>query len=504
VLPFRLDNLAAAIPGALVVGDGQVPVQRIVFDSRRVAAGDLFVALPGTIDNGARYVGQAIERGAVALVAETRDAIPADRAGIVVPSARRGLGLLSAALQRWPSRSLRVIGVTGTDGKTTTSTLIASILRASGRRVGLVSTVRAEIGDDRVDTGLHTTTPDAPDLQSYLRRMVDASTSDAVLEVTSHGLAQERVAGCDFDVAVITNVTGDHLDYHQTLDRYLDAKLKLFSGLDDSFHKPGIPKCAVLNLDDPSAERIASLTFDRRLSYGLERHADVRARYVRFTPTSSAFDAETPAGSVSVELPLVGWYNVANALAAIATAVSLEVPFEAIQAGLARSPGIPGRLERVDLGQPFEVFIDFAHPPNSLEQVLTLTRERCRRQLSVVFGCAGLRDRGKRPLMGEVAARYADRIYLTAEDPRTENLDDIIESIAAGCRAGGRREGADFWRVPDRSEAIARAIHAAGEGDLVLITGKGHEQSMCFGETEVPWNDVEAARDALQRRAPAP
>ncbi len=182
---------------------------------------------------------------------------------------------------------------------------------------------------------------------------------------------------------------------------------------------------------------------------------------------------------------------------------SLDVPFEAIQAGLARLPGIPGRLERVDLGQPFEVFVDFAHTPNSLEQVLTLARERCRRQVFVVFGCAGLRDHVKRPRMGEIAGRYADRIYLTAEDPRTENLDEIIESIASGCRAGGRREGTDFWRVPDRSEAIRRAIDEAGEGDLVLITGKGHEQSMCFGEIEVPWNDVEVARDVLRRRPPA-
>jgi UDP-N-acetylmuramoyl-L-alanyl-D-glutamate--2,6-diaminopimelate ligase len=499
----NLASLAEAVPGAVVLGNPEIAIRRVVFDSRQVGASDLFVALPGTVVDGAQYVAQAFANGAAAAVVERPDVLPVGLPGLVVPSARRALGLLSAQREGWPSRQLRVVGVTGTDGKTTTSSLIASILRQAGRRVGLVSTVRAEIGDDALDTGFHTTTPDAPDLQRYLRLMVERDTQDAVLEVTSHGLAQGRVTGVDFDVAVITNVTGDHLDFHGTVDEYLAAKLKLFEGLADSARKPGVPKGIVYNLDDRSAPRIAGLPSDRKLGYALEQAADVRARAVRLYAGASSFDAVTPAGAFSVVVPLPGWYNVANALAAIAAGFVLDAPTEAIQRGLAEFAGVPGRMEKIDLGQLFEVFVDFAHTPNSLEQVLSLARERGRRRVAVVFGCAGRRDRQKRPVMGEIAARFADRIYLTAEDPRTESLDAIIEAIAEGCRRAGRREGVDFWRVPDRAEAIERAIAEAEEGDLVLVTGKGHERSMCFGQTEVPWSDQDAVRQALERRLAA-
>jgi UDP-N-acetylmuramoyl-L-alanyl-D-glutamate--2,6-diaminopimelate ligase len=498
--PARLGDLALAVPGARLLGNGDIRVARVSFDSRQVTTGDLFVALPGTVEDGLRYVGDALRRGAVAVVVENGAAIPAGRSGIVVPSARRALGLMSAALNDWPSRSLRVTGVTGTDGKTTTTTMISSILRAAARHVGVVTTVRAEIGDDLVDTGFHTTTPDAPDLQRYLRRMVESGAEDAVLEVTSHGLAQERVAGCDFDVAVITNVTGDHLDFHESFEAYLDAKLRLFRGLDRAWQKPGIPTGAVYNLDDISAEPISAMRFDRRLSYSLDRPADVRPRGVAFGRGSTRFDVETPREAFPVEMPFVGWYNVANALAAIAAGLILDVPTPDIQRGIAEVPTIPGRLEPMNAGGPFEVFVDFAHTANSLERVLALARERCRRKLSLVFGCAGRRDATKREPMGEIAGRYADRIYLTAEDPRTESLDAILESIAAGCCKSNRREGVDFWRVPDRGDAIARAIAEADEGDLVLITGKGHEQSMCFGTTEIPWSDAAAAHAALAQR----
>jgi UDP-N-acetylmuramoyl-L-alanyl-D-glutamate--2,6-diaminopimelate ligase len=330
--------------------------------------------------------------------------------------------------------------------------------------------------------------------------MVERGATDAVLEVTSHGLAQERVAGCDFDVAVITNVTSDHLDFHGTLESYLAAKLRLFEALNAAYRKPGTPKVAVANLDDVSAEPIAKISADWHISYALERRADVRARGVRFHSDSTAFDAETPVGAVPVELRLTGWYNVANALAAIATSVALDASPTAIQEGLARFEPLPGRFESIDLGQMFDVVVDFAHTVHSFEQVLALARERCRRRVHVVFGCAGLRDREKRPRMGEAAAQYADSIYVTAEDPRTESLDQIIEEIVVGCRRLGRREGADLWRIPDRAEAIERAINSATDGDLVLLTGKGHERSMCFGAIEYPWSDQDAARAALTRR----
>jgi UDP-N-acetylmuramoyl-L-alanyl-D-glutamate--2,6-diaminopimelate ligase len=496
----RLETLADSVPGARLIGRADETIRRIVFDSRSIRNGDLFVALPGTVDDGSRYVADAFHRGAAAAVVERPDLLPPHRSGIVVASARTALGLMAATHERHPSLQLRVIGVTGTDGKTTTSTLIASILRAAGRSVGLVSTVSAEIGDRKVDTGLHTTSPEAPDLQSYLREMVDQGNQDAVLEVTSHALAQERVVGCEIDVGVITNVTSDHLDFHGSYADYLAAKLRLFEMLFESIRKPGVAKCAIYNLDDPSAAAIESLPVDKRLSYALVRRADIQARAVSFDLDSSRFDVQTPDGTLSVDLPLPGWYNVANGLAAVATATILGVSSEAIVAGLAEIPIIPGRFEAVPTILAFDVFVDFAHTPNSLERVLAMARQRCKAKVSVVFGCAGLRDRQKRPRMGEVATKYADRVYLTAEDPRTESLADIIDSVADGCRAAGGREGVDFWREPDRAEAIERAIADAEPCDLVLITGKGHEQSMCFGVTEVPWSDRQAAAAALRRR----
>ncbi len=497
---MRLSDAARVVPGACLIGDGHVRVSRIVFDHRQVNPGDLFVALRGTRLDGAQFIPAAFDRGAVAAVVEQRESLPAGRPGLVVTSTRLALGLLAAELEGWPSRRLRVAGVTGTDGKTTTSSLLAAVLRASGRRVGSITTVSAQIGDTSLDTGFHTSTPDAPDLQHYLRLMVEAGMEDAVLEVTSHGLDQDRVAGCDFDLAVVTNVTSDHLDYHRTYDAYLAAKLKLFQSLERSARKPGVPKGIVYNLDDRSAEPISHLWCERRLSYALERRADVRARGVRLYADATAFDVESPVSSFPVELPLPGWYNVANALAAAAAALIWDVPIPAIQEGLATFGGVPGRLERIDRGQDFEVFVDFAHTANSLEMVLRLKREQCRRRLLIVFGCAGLRDRGKRPVMGEIAGRFADRIYLTAEDPRTESLEAILEEIAEGCRKAGRREGVDYWKIPDRATAIERAIFDAKPGDVVLVTGKGHERSMCFGTVEQPWSDQDAVRQAIDRR----
>ena len=495
-----LGALARAVPGARLVGEAEMKVDRIVFDSRRVRPGSVFVALPGTVVDGARYIPNAISAGASAIVAEQATSIPPGIPGLVVPSARRALGLLAAGLADWPSRDLRVVGVTGTDGKTTTSGLIASILRAAGRNVGTVTTVFAEIGVEQIDTGFHTTTPDAPELQTYLRQMVQHGVQDAVLEVTSHGLVQERVAGCEFDLAVITNVTHDHFELHGSYEAYLAAKLRLFESLLEYPAKLGSPKGAVYNLDDPSAEPIARLAIPIRLSYALEKRAEVRPRAVRFRDGGAVFDAETPAGTIPLELPLPGWYNIANCLAAVSATLLLGVAPSAIQEGVAAFPGVPGRMERIDLGQPFEVYVDFAHTPNGVEQVLAMVRERGRRSISVVFGCNGLRDRQKRPRMGEAAGRLADRIYLTAEDPRTEPLDQIIEDIAVGVLRANRREGVDFWRVPDRTDAIGRAIDEAAEGDIVLVLGKGHERSMCIGTTEFPWSDQDVVRAAVSRR----
>ena len=498
----RLRRLLDALPHKEVHGDVEVDIIGLAHDSRQVRPGDLFVAIKGLTTDGHNYIPEALQKGAVAVVAEREPgAIPGFPSFplIIVPDSRAALAFLAAALYGFPSRLLRLIGVTGTDGKTTTVNLIASILRMAGYRTGLISTVNAVIGEEVHDTGLHTTTPDAHEIQHYLAQMVEAETEYAVLEATSHGLAQHRVTACDFDVAVITNITHEHLDYHGTFEDYREAKAMLFRALNKSFRKPGVPKVAILNADDPSFAYFRAIPADVHLSYGLGESAQVRALDIVHSPQGLAFTVVSPAGEFPIRSPLVGCFNVYNILAAVAAALSQDIPFQAIQQGVEAVKGVVGRMERVDLGQDFTVIIDFAHTPNGLEQALHTVREMTSGRVIVVFGCAGLRDTGKRPMMGEIAGHLADLIVLTAEDPRTEDVNDIIDQIAVGCEKAGRREGLDYWRVPDRAEAIERAVKMALPGDLVIVTGKGHERSMCYGTVEYPWSEHEAVEKALRK-----
>ena len=500
---MHLIQLLDALPAVISRVGPDVEVSGIRADSRRVRPGDLFVAIPGVNVDGHRFIPQALEEGAVAVVGEREPQDLPDLPWgsftyVQVGDAREAWGWLCAAWEGFPSRRMLLVGVTGTDGKTTTSTLIHAILRAAGLNAGLVTTVAARIGGEEIDTGFHTTTPDPPDLQRYLARMVQAGATHAVLEVTSHGLAQHRVAGCDFDVAAITNVTHEHLDFHGTFEAYLEAKARLFDGLATSFHKPGVPKVAVLNRDDRSFPRLQGTQADRQVIYSLGEEADVTARDVRYGPDATRFTLLLPGGEVEIETSLVGAYNVGNVLAAAATAVGLGLPPEAIAEGVAAVKGVPGRMERIDEGQDFLAIVDFAHTPNALAQALRTVRRMAEGRVIVVFGCAGLRDREKRPAMGRIAAELADVVILTAEDPRTEDLNEIIEASAAAAREAGKREGVDLFRVPDRGEAILRACQMARPGDLVIACGKGHEQSMCFGTTEYPWDDREAMRRALR------
>ncbi|MCR4407181.1 MAG: UDP-N-acetylmuramoyl-L-alanyl-D-glutamate--2,6-diaminopimelate ligase [Anaerolineae bacterium] len=499
-----LSQLLKALPTKRTHGNLGVNVCGLASDSRLVRPGDLFVAIHGLNTDGHNFIPQAIERGAIAIVAERELPpsspelpFPSEFPVILVPDSRAALAYLAAAWHGYPARQMRVVGVTGTDGKTTTVNLIHSILAAAGHKTGMISTVNALIGDTFYDTGLHTTTPDAPDIQRLLAQMVETDTEYAVLEVTSHGLDQHRVTACDFDVAVVTNVTHEHLDYHGTYQAYLEAKARLFHALTASARKPDTPKIAVLNADDNSFAYFRPIPADWHLTYGLDAPADVTAAEISSTPEGIAFVAHTPRGNFSVRSPLIGRYNVYNFLAAITVGISQNLPIPAIQQGIAAVRGVVGRMEHIDAGQPFTVIVDFAHTPNSLQRALETVRELTSGQVIVVFGCAGLRDRFKRPVMGEIAGRLADQVVITAEDPRTESLDDIMAQIAAGCEKAGRHEGKDYWRIGDRAEAIAFAVRLARPGDLVLVTGKGHEQSMCFGTTEYPWSDHQAVRKAL-------
>lgn len=544
---MRLAQLVAALPDLLAsAGDLQGTITRITADSRQVVPGALFVAYRGAGVDGHRFIPDALQRGAAAIAAE-RSPAGLRPAGSAVPflqvgDGRAALAWLSAAWYGHPSRSMALVGITGTDGKTTTANLLYNILRAAGRRPGLISTVSAVIADEICDTGLHTTTPDAPDVQRYLAEMRDAGAEIAVLEVTSHGLAQHRVTGCAFDVAVVTNITHEHLDFHGSYEAYRQAKASLFRSLADGPEKPGfggLPKTAVLNRDDGSYEFLAAIPAERVITYGTEAGGCANTEEPPAAPSPSRTPAlaltaanihHSPAGIefdvlISAPVPmsppprvaaapchlvtsLVGGFNVSNILAAAGAALALGVAPDAIAAGVRATTGIPGRMQPIDRGQPFAAIVDFAHTPNALARALETARGLAapHGRVIAVFGSAGLRDREKRRLMGEVAARLADVTVVTAEDPRTEDLAAIIAETAAALAANGRTEGRDFFRVADRQRAILRAVEMAGPGDVVIVCGKGHEQSMCFGAEEHPWRDQDAlswALDALQGKVVA-
>lgn len=499
---MKLVELLAALPNKKMSGpaDAGVEVAALAYDSRRVTPGGLFVAFKGDTFDGHDFIPQALAAGAAAVVGEA-DLQPEAVPYVLVPDARLALAQLAAAWHGYPSRRLKLIGVTGTDGKTTTATLIHGLLTAAGCKAGLISTVSAVIGEGEVyETGLHTTTPDALAVQGFLARMAAAGNEYAVLEATSHGLAQHRVGACDFDVAVVTNVTREHLDYHGSYEQYRADKARLFHSLTTSQRKPGVPKVAVLNADDASFDFLRRIPADRQITYALHRPAHVTARDIAYAPDVTRFVVQTPRDRFEAETRLVGQFNVYNALAAVAVGFSQRLDADVMQAGIAAVRGVVGRVERIDEGQDFAAIVDFAHTPNALENVLCTLRAVTEGRLLVVFGCAGLRDAEKRPVMGEIAGRLADVIVMTAEDPRTESLEAIIDQIAAGAEKAGARAGRDYHRVPDRAEAIAFAVELARAGDTVVVTGKGHERSMCFGTTEYPWSDHEALRAALRRR----
>lgn len=479
----------------------EITIAGIKFDSRQVAHGDLFVAVKGESVDGHKYIPMAIANGASAVVGtEPIDdlAVPYIR----VADSREALAWLAAAFYDHPARSMCIIGVTGTDGKTTTSNLIYSILKKAGLKAGIISTVNAVIMDEEIDTGFHVTTPEALDIQRYLRQMAEAGITHVVLETTSHGLAQHRVTGCEYDIAVVTNITHEHLDYHGSYEGYLAAKARLFEMLPLTAVKPGgNPRLAILNADDQSYQPLRSKVGERFISYSTQGKGTVNAVESRFLLDGVKFTARSKDLAFDVDCPFPGEYNVSNCLAAIgATVFGLGITPEAAQKGIAQASSVPGRMQRIDMGQDFTAIVDFAHTPNALRVAIETMRKMTSQRVIAVFGSAGLRDREKRAMMAQVSTRLADLTILTAEDPRTESLDAILEEMAEAARREGGVEGVTFFRVPDRGEAIQFGVDQAREGDLVAAFGKGHEQSMCFGTTEYLWDDRIAMKAALAKR----
>lgn len=495
-----LQHIFAELPTPFHIKDvPDIPINGISIDSRAVKPGHLFVALTGGTADGHDYIQSAIENGAVAVVGEkdiSRLPVPYIR----LENMRRALTWIAASFHDWPAHKLTTIGVTGTDGKTTTTNLIYKILLAANLKAGMISTVNAVIGNETLDTGFHVTTPDAHDVQRYLARMVDAGLTHVVLETTSHGWSQYRVDACEFDIGVLTNITHEHMNEHGNYENYRAAKARLFSNLEITTKKPqGNPRLGVINRDDDkSFDFLNDFIKVNKLNYGLGDNADVRALHIAYSPSGIHFTAQSKDFRVEVTSKLVGAYNVSNCLAALTAAVfGLGIKPEVAAQGIASLGGIPGRMERIDLGQNFTAIVDFAHTPNALKVTLEAARKMTSGRVISIFGSAGLRDKEKRRMMAETSAELADLTILTAEDPRTESLDGILEEMAAGAGSKGGIEGESFWRIPDRGEAIRFALTLARPGDIVLACGKGHEQSMCFGAREHLWDDRIAMRTAL-------
>jgi UDP-N-acetylmuramoyl-L-alanyl-D-glutamate--2,6-diaminopimelate ligase len=507
MVPARpLSSLIPEIQGAtLVRGGPDTQVNTVVQDSRKVVPGSLFVAVPGFTVDGHAFLAAAIGSGAAALLVQ-RDHepdwcdLPPGPALVAVDDTRTALAAAAAWSHGHPGRELAVVGITGTDGKTTTSHLLSSIFAAAGVPYGRLGTVDVHVAGAQGTVGNRMTTPEATEVQALLRQMVDAGCEFAIVESTSHGLALHRLDHVEYDVAVLTNLTGDHLDFHETFAAYREAKGLLFEALDQSADK-GVPRAAVVNADDPASAYMLSRTKRAaHLRYGLESPAaEILARNVVLRPGGSDFRLITPAGMVETSVRLPALFNVSNALAAAGAALALGIDLEAIGRGLAACPGVPGRMERIDGSQPFEVIVDYAHTGDAVRKVLQVLREVTRGRLIIVVGAAGERDPARREGVGRAAADGADFAIFTSEDPRSEDAAAIVREIAGHAAAAGRAPGRDFLEVVDRQDAVAEAFCRARPGDLVVICGKGHEQSMLFAAGALPWDDREVARQELRR-----
>jgi UDP-N-acetylmuramoyl-L-alanyl-D-glutamate--2,6-diaminopimelate ligase len=480
-------------------GSLDVAVTRIVTDSREVAPGDLFVCLPGYRTEGGEtradrhdFIPAALERGAAALLVQ-RDVGPIDGVTVVrVADAWSAVATAAARYHRHPAQALRVIGITGTSGKTSTTYFVESVLAAAGESVARIGTIEYRLGDRVLPAAQ--TTPEAPLLQSLLRAAVDAGCTAAVMEVSSHALELRRVAEIDFDVAVFTNLSHDHLNFHPDMHHYRRAKGRLFEELASG----GKRATAVVNRDDPASDYMIGVNRGALLTYGIESTADVRARDVRTGLRGTTFTAETPRGRTEIALRHLGDYSVYNALAALAAGESLGVPVDRIAAGLAAAPPVPGRFELVELGQDFVVAVDYAHKPDALQRLLESARRLQPRRVITVFGCGGDRDRSKRPMMGRIAAELSDYAVVTSDNPRSEDPQAIIDEILVGVRTIDPTGARSIAEV-DRASAIAHAVGVAQTGDMVLIAGKGHEPYQLIAGQRLDFDDRLVARAALEK-----
>jgi len=500
-----LRDLIGHIPERSIVGNPGVEIRDIAYHSAKVDKGMLFVSISGIRVDGHTFIGEALDRGAVALVVERGQEKDHRVPVVVVPDSRTALAHLSAAFFGHPSREMQVVGVTGTNGKTTTSFLIESILRSRSLPCGVIGTINYRYGGRVLPAPM--TTPESYDIQKMLREMLDAGVTHVVMEVSSHALDLRRVVGCHFDVGVFTNLSQDHLDYHVNLDRYRHCKEHLFTTIIPSTNKKR--HAAVLNLDDPAGENLWQVVNYIKIGYAVHKQTSLWARDVKSSRSGVGATLHTPQGRMRIQSPLVGEFNIYNIMAAIGTALTLGIPEDSIRRGIEALSKVPGRMERIENERELEIFVDYAHTPDALERTLTVLGQlRGRGRLITVFGCGGGRDRSKRPVMGGVVARLGDLSIITSDNPRSESPGSIIQNIETGfisqnARAIGREEferrveTGGYLKIEDRREAIGLAIRTARSGDIILIAGKGHENYQILADRRIPFDDRIEVRKAL-------
>lgn len=489
-ISFR--ELLQGVPDARVLGP-DAWVSGITYDSRQVKAGDVFVCIRGEHFDGHDFIKDALDKGAVGVVGQR--GLPQGLPGALVEDSRRVLGLIAARFFDYPGSKMGLIGITGTNGKTTTSYLLKSILEAAGHKVGLVGTIQNMIGSEAI--AATRTTPESLDLQRLLARMYDDGVQWVVMEVSSHGIELDRIVGCPFDLGVLTNITQDHLDFHGTFAKYLETKTKFFTQLGRGpGPKKKHPPVAIINGDDEHGGKISEAVAVDVVSYGIHAPATLRAEGVKMNPQGLSFNLRCPQGEIAISSRLTGLFNVYNCLAALACGWQLGATAGELQMGLERIRGVPGRFETVDLGQEFSVIIDYAHTPDGLENVLQAARALTGGRIIVVFGCGGDRDKTKRPIMGEIAARHGDFAIITSDNPRGEDPMVICRQVEEGVRRGN----GEYLLEVNRSRAIGLGINMAQPGDVVLIAGKGHENYQVFQDRIIHFDDREEAARALRGR----
>ena len=484
---MKLNDLLRGLDGLEIGLEAGSEVTSLAYDSRQVERGSLFFAIQGEKADGHTFVPQALDRGAVAVVSERLPPKELASRWVRVPRIRRALSTAGRRFYDQPDLHLKLVGITGTNGKTTTAFLVDSVLRAAGIRTGLFGTIEYRVGG-RTLPALNTT-PESLDLWSYLAQTVEAGGDSAVMEVSSHALAQERVWGFPYYVAVFTNLTRDHLDYHKDFEHYFEAKRRLFEGLGTP-----PPASAVINIDDPWGRKLLDLRGSRQLTYGMNSSAQVKVKRLDSRHDGLEGTIVTPAGRLELASSLVGRANLANILAAIAASVAYGVPLELIEEGVRNLKAVPGRFERIDEGQSFLVVVDYAHTDDALRNVLSTARELTRNRLIVVFGCGGERDRAKRPMMGEAAGSLSDLAVLTSDNPRSEDPLLIMNDALVGLQKAGK----PYWAEVDREKAIRKALEEAREGDVVVLAGKGHETYQVLKGGPIPFDDREVARRVLR------